>query len=541
MSQDTIEKSIEMPKEKPESNSSGLLLSLGAVLHALQKERGCVSLYLGSEGKTFAKDLFRQQQITIDAITDAMRAMEHYENNNARTGYIASLFADLKHRLLDTLPAIQKDVLSFNKRHTPVINTYTFELNLPVLNVIVAIAHDDPNHNSVLVSAFSKFLQWKERVGRERALGSRGFYSSAFLNEEFCDHMLALMSEEESYLKSFINIASPTQIELIKDILSGPEMAAIKNLHRLIESGDKLDQLEKYTSSAWFEMMTNLIDALFEKEKLLIDGLSGKMAATPESLPVVTASSKNIDMQPYLRNLSVFAGLSDAEINELLGFAQIRNYNKGKLLFLQNEPASRLYIIISGWVKIYNGLDSGEETILQMLSAGDTLLESAIFLDTPTQVNAQIVEDSVILSIPAPVIRQRIQHNNRLAVSMLNNVSLRSQMLIYQIEQSRLKSAKERVGWFLLRLKLTQGGDKKVIHLPYDKAIIASYLNMRPETFSRSLKRLRDDGFTVLNDSVEAPDAASLCGYCDGVLAATCPRAKTTDCSIPEFAASDFS
>jgi len=51
-----------------------------------------------------------------------------------------------------------------------------------------------------------------------------------------------------------------------------------------------------------------------------------------------------------------------------------------------------------------------------------------------------------------------------------------------------LKTATERVGWFLLKLGMEQNAGKaNAITLPYDKTTIASFLDMTPETFSRTL------------------------------------------------------
>tara|TARA_R110002096_G_scaffold166630_7_gene335973 strand:- start:5 stop:727 length:723 start_codon:yes stop_codon:yes gene_type:complete len=232
----------------------------------------------------------------------------------------------------------------------------------------------------------------------------------------------------------------------------------------------------------------------------------------------------------------MFAALDDADFDELMSFAQIRDYEKDKLLYLKDEPAARLYVILEGWVKAYNGLESGEEAILQMLGSGETLLETAVFLNVPTPVSAQVVERALLLSIPAPVIRQRIQSSPQLAVNMLNTVSLRSQRLVQQLELSRLKSAHERVGWFLLRLALNQKPKDGIIFLPYEKSIIASYLDMRPETFSRTLQKFKKDGFEVASDRVNMPDYKALCDFCDAELAGQCARLETPECPRPELA-----
>lgn len=378
----------------------------------------------------------------------------------------------------------------------------------------------------------------------ERALGTRGFYTFAFRNQEFCDRFVALIAEQKNYLNTFKALASPSQIGLVTEHLNSKDLIAFQEFNKLLEDGAPAGEIERYTGEDWFELCTRIINDLRDTEKQLVDALEGagaiqvQLPETEEASDPRKASAAPAMVQKYrkfLSTLPTFSSMDEADLDELLNFAQIREYSKDKLLFLRDEPASRIYVILQGWVKVYNGLETGEEAILQMLGAGETLLESSVFLNVPTPVSAQVVEDALLLSIPAPVIRQRIQESPSLALSMLNNVSIRTQRLVQQIELSRLKSAHERVGWFLLRLMLNQKSRGGLIYLPYEKSIIASYLDMRPETFSRALKKFKADGFEITTDTVQMPEDNALCGFCDIDLASQCVRAGSHECPSPEF------
>jgi hypothetical protein len=68
------------------------------------------------------------------------------------------------------------------------------------------------------------------------------------------------------------------------------------------------------------------------------------------------------------------------------------------------------------------------------------------------------------------------------------------------------------------------------IRLPYDKSLIASYLDMTPETFSRTLKKFRDKGFRIENDTVTQPHPKALCAFCDQALSNACKFRDQPDC-----------
>lgn len=518
-----------------------LLHMLGNVVHQVQRERGCAGLYLDSLGKIFTNRLKEQINIVDLSIEELRHYCEQREVKDALPpsfeGRLNFLFVKY-----DGLSKLRDDILLLSVRYTQALNTFTFNTILPTIDAMIELAQREPRHNSALVSAYSNFLQWKERVGLERALGARGFHTFSFRNQEFCDRFVALIAEQKTYLETFRALASPSQIALMQDCVNESDLAALEKLNKLLEDGAHPTEIEQYSGETWFELLTRLINNLRDIEMELVEGLPGIQAVGNASTSSAVdprkqagASGKLDQYRTFLRSLPTFSALDDHDFEELLSFAQIRDYEKDKLLFLKDEPATRLYIILEGWVKAYNGLETGEEAILQMLGSGETLLETAVFLNVPTPVSAQVVENASLLSIPAPVIRQRIQSSPQLAVNMLNTVSLRSQRLVQQLELSRLKSAQERVGWFLLRLVLNQKPKDGTIFLPYEKSIIASYLDMRPETFSRTLQKFKGDGFEIASDKVRMPDYQALCEFCDAELAGQCNRLDTEECPRPDL------
>jgi CRP-like cAMP-binding protein len=195
---------------------------------------------------------------------------------------------------------------------------------------------------------------------------------------------------------------------------------------------------------------------------------------------------------------------------------------------------------LNGWVKVYKGNASGDETILQMLTSGEMILESAVFLNAAYPLNAQVTKSSTILSFPAPIIREQVKANNSLALNVLNGMSLHSQILIQDMESIRLKSAVDRVGWFFLKLLIEQGHVTDRVELPYDKSLIASYLDMKPETFSRTLQKFKQRGFDIRKDAVILPNANSLCGFCDSESSSVCTRHGTSDCPNPDCVPGDL-
>ena len=96
------------------------------------------------------------------------------------------------------------------------------------------------------------------------------------------------------------------------------------------------------------------------------------------------------------------------------------------------------------------------------------------------------------------------------------------------------------MGWFLLRLALNQKPADGLIYLPYKISIIASYLDMRPETFSRILQKFKKKGFEVSTDTIRIPHGLALCDYCDAELASMCAHFGSEDCPNRHLPISSF-
>ena len=94
----------------------------------------------------------------------------------------------------------------------------------------------------------------------------------------------------------------------------------------------------------------------------------------------------------FFRNIDVFDQL-DTKVHQLLAASvQIRHYPKGKVVFVEGEPADRLYAIVRGRVRIYQSLTDGREYTLEILGPGELLAIVGLFDDGPYPASAVTLE-----------------------------------------------------------------------------------------------------------------------------------------------------
>jgi CRP-like cAMP-binding protein len=220
-----------------------------------------------------------------------------------------------------------------------------------------------------------------------------------------------------------------------------------------------------------------------------------------------------------LKSSLLFANLPDEEIAYFQNAARPYSYKKDKILYLQAERANNFYVICSGWIKLFHTLPEGEEVIVDMLTTGHIVGESAIFDHGCYTSSAQIVSAVQLLSIPLKVLKERIHLSPKLAFNMLTSMSQHHRRHYGAIALNALQNAPQRIGCFFLSLCPEDKTKAAVFYLPYDKALVAKTLGMTNATFSRALNILRQKtGLRIKGDRVEIDQVLRLVKFVYGDL-----------------------
>src|ERR1700722_16281988 len=212
--------------------------------------------------------------------------------------------------------------------------------------------------------------------------------------------------------------------------------------------------------------------------------------------PLIKTADRQVAGHPEfslgcLRGASLFSNLSDEDLARFQDAAQMRSYKKGKILYLQDEAAEYFYVLCGGWLKLFHTTQEGEEVVVDMLTAGHMVGENSIFEHGFHTSNAEVVEDVLLFSIPSNLLKDQIRINPALALSMLSSMSRHHRRHYGEIARNAMLSAPQRIGIFMLRLCPAGKNKDIILHLPYDKTLIAYTLGMKGATFSRALNILR--------------------------------------------------
>jgi CRP-like cAMP-binding protein len=221
--------------------------------------------------------------------------------------------------------------------------------------------------------------------------------------------------------------------------------------------------------------------------------------------------SKPIDIGRVLAILPLFQQLRDSEIACLAAGTREIALSKGQILFQKGSLLDGFYVVVRGQIKLAFSSPQGHEKVVSIVGPGQSFGEAVMFMEKPCPVFTQALADSRLLYIAKQSIFAAIDRDSAFARRMLAGLSMRLHGLIQDVEDYSLHSSTQRVIGFLLQLAGTPASGPVEFELPASKHIIASRLNLTPETLSRILHGLIESGLiAVRGRRIHISDVSSL-------------------------------
>ena len=216
--------------------------------------------------------------------------------------------------------------------------------------------------------------------------------------------------------------------------------------------------------------------------------------------------------QELLRDHYLFSALDQAQLDKVLAATAIDSYPKGKRLFRRGDPAHAFYMTITGKVKLYRLSPDGHEKIMRLLGPGQTFAESIMFMDPPRYpVHAEAVETATVAAFRREPFIRLLQESFDTCRAVMAQMAQRIQAHWDEIEALALLNSRYRVVHYLLGLVPEGKKGTVLIALPTQKTLIAAQLALQPETLSRLLRSLGDEGLIEIDDdNVAIPDVDKL-------------------------------
>lgn len=197
-----------------------------------------------------------------------------------------------------------------------------------------------------------------------------------------------------------------------------------------------------------------------------------------------------MDVKGVIRRCHLFAGVTDTDLDLLVGICRLQDCVRGEVLFGQGDEANGFYVVAVGKVKLYKLSPDGKERILHIIQPGGSFAEAAIFGDGCYPAFAEPLGPGQLVFFPKREFLDLLHRHSQIAINMIGGLSRFLRQFAGQIEDLTFKDVPSRLARYLLDL----GGDEQpCVELPIAKSQLASNLGTVSETLSRTFRKLSDE------------------------------------------------
>jgi CRP-like cAMP-binding protein len=199
-----------------------------------------------------------------------------------------------------------------------------------------------------------------------------------------------------------------------------------------------------------------------------------------------------MDIETITRHLAAsdfFRGVAPPTLERLAHIAIPKSLAKNQTLFVEGREGRAMALLVRGAVRLTKSGPEGREIVIKIVRAGEIFAEVILFEQPAYPVSAAAVEPSLVLLLP------------RLEIGcLLESASFRNDFIAMLMKKQRYLADRilslsahdlERRFFGFLR---AQQGEREEYRLSLAKKEIAAALGAAPESFSRLLGRLKEEG-----------------------------------------------
>lgn len=205
---------------------------------------------------------------------------------------------------------------------------------------------------------------------------------------------------------------------------------------------------------------------------------------------------------PYtsLKQIQLFNPLPEKSLNRLAEIAGLQRFAPNSFIFEEGESPAFIYGISEGGVVLLNRA-SGSDSVVEFLGPGDSLLLPPVLMGTAYLVSARTTSAMCAVLLPVTRFLELAALDPALSMQCAQSVSRNWNVLLGQVTEIKTHGATQRLAHFLLaQVSATTGS--AVLTLPGMKKQVATRLGIKPETFSRTLRKLREHGVEANGDVI---------------------------------------
>ncbi|HBY95773.1 MAG TPA: Crp/Fnr family transcriptional regulator [Chloroflexi bacterium] len=220
--------------------------------------------------------------------------------------------------------------------------------------------------------------------------------------------------------------------------------------------------------------------------------------STPLETEDIAPQMCTVDLRlKILAKVPLFTGLSPEEVAEVNRLFQERGYLPSETIYLAGDPASRLYVVAAGKVKLLRHTVGGQDVLLDILTPSEFFGSLSALGDETYSDTAQAHTGCCALGIAADDFQTVLRRYPSVTLQVLAIVAARLHAAHEVVRQLSAHPVESRVASTLLKLAQKLGEEREdaiLIQVPLSRQDLAEMTGTTTETVSRVMSQFRKAG-----------------------------------------------
>jgi len=211
-----------------------------------------------------------------------------------------------------------------------------------------------------------------------------------------------------------------------------------------------------------------------------------------------TLVGKNVEISPLcIGNLWIFENLRPEELEALVGAAQRKRYQENQSIFVQGDPASEMFLVKGGRIRLSKVLEDGNEITLDIRKAGDFLGEYVLNEDMDYPVSAWCMEETLLCGFTKKQFEQLVLKYPNIGLHVIRNLSKRISTLTSRVGSLSIHNLVDRLYGVLINMAKEHGSKSRhgsVIPFPLTHEDLSFLVGAHRVSVTRAMKDLKTSG-----------------------------------------------
>jgi len=201
----------------------------------------------------------------------------------------------------------------------------------------------------------------------------------------------------------------------------------------------------------------------------------------------------------FLKSNPLFGNLSEEALNEVTALGYTRSVKRGEVLYLQGDPGDRLFLVLSGEVRISADGPDGQQLHLNTLGPGDINGEIALMDGGKRTASATMTQDGMMFCIDRPDFMRLLEREPDITMQLLQLLCSRVRWTSTLLEDRAFLSHDARLAKRLLAIAAATGRDVEGgREIRLSQSDLATYLSLSRQFVNQILQGLQREEIVSL-------------------------------------------